>query len=184
MNMTLNQAVIYDLIQHIRRGEIHYCTQLGFDEAELAELCNLSTQEICDLSESKTNFVNIRINHDSFWKLVASVRMNTRKRNAIDRALQLGASSDILHSRFGLSSADVSARRRLLGINESMGRKRNATEEEEKRIWDLWQQHKASLTHDIESSDEGFDLLLFIAEETSVSLTEVSRLVMSWNKND
>lgn len=183
VNASLNQAIIYNLINHIRRGEINYCTQLGFDETELTELCNLSTQEICDLAESKINFAEIKVNHNAFWSLIESVREETRKRNAIDRALQLGASSEILHSRFGWSSAEVSARRRLLGINESMGRKRNATEEEENKIWDLWQKHKQSVSYDVSLTFEGFDLLMYIAEESQVSLTEVSRLVIGWQKN-
>lgn len=183
LNSTLNQAIISELLTHIRRGEIFYCNQFGFDETELSAISSLTTQEICDLCESTISFADVKINHRAFWSLVEAVRENTRQRNIIDRALELGASSEILHGRFGWSSAEVSARRKLLGIQEAMGRKRNATEEEENQIWALWQQHKIALKgENIEYSEKGFDLLMFIAEETQVSLTEVSRLIIGWQK--
>ncbi|WGE11492.1 DUF2857 domain-containing protein [Glaesserella parasuis] len=184
LNTTLNQAIICEILSHIRRGEIHYCHQLGFDESELSAIDNLTTQEIQDLSESHISFASIQVNHGTFWNLVEAVRENTRQRNIIDRALELGASSEMLNHRFGWSSAEVSAIRKLLGIKEAMGRKRNATEEEEHLVWQLWNSHKDSLTQNVEQSEEGLDLLMFIAEESKVSLTEVSRLVSLWEKGN
>lgn len=182
INATLNQAVISELLNHIRKGEIGYCTQLGFDETELADIAALSTREIQDICESATSFASININHNALWKLIELARANTLERNMIDRALHLGASSEMLHKRFGCSSAEVSARRKLLGIQESMGRKKNASEDEELKVWDLWKTHSASFEYDVETTKEGLELLMFIAEESQVSLTEVARLVSQWNK--
>ncbi|WP_419852294.1 DUF2857 domain-containing protein [Actinobacillus pleuropneumoniae] len=184
INTTLNHAVISEILAHSRRGEIHYLFQLGFAEEEIAEIENLSTLEICDICESTISFSSIQINHNAFWNLVTAAREKTRQRNIIDRALNLGASSEILHKRFGQSSADVSARRKLLGITEPMGRKRNATEEEEKLVWELWIKQRDSISDniDLENSDEGLDLMMFISEESGVCLTEVSRLILQWVK--
>ncbi|MDU8924287.1 DUF2857 domain-containing protein [Pasteurellaceae bacterium LIM206] len=186
INTTLNHAVISEILAHSRRGEIHYLFQLGFSEEEIAEIENLSTLEICDICESTISFSSIQINHNAFWNLVTAAREKTRQRNIIDRALSLGASSEILYKRFGQSSADVSARRKLLGITEQMGRKRNATEEEEKLIWDLWVKQRDSVPDnlDLENSDEGLDLMMFISEESGICLTEVSRLILQWTKNN
>lgn len=183
LNTNLNHALLAEIIAHIRRGEIHYCKQLGFDEAELAAIMNLNTQEICDLCESRASFAQISINHNVFWNLMAAVRDNSRERNVIDRALELGISGEMLRERFGWSSAEVSARRRLLGIKEHIGRKKNASEEDEMAIWALWSKYKANVAHlDLRSSPEALDLFMLITEETGVSLTEVWRLISLWEK--
>ena len=58
------------------------------------------------------------------------------------------------------------------------GRKPAATEEEEKLIWDLWLEHKGDV-QTIEST-EGLELLILIAEETGINLTEIWK-VLIWN---
>ncbi len=184
INSTLNQAVISELLNHARRGEINYLYQFDFSEEEITEIENLSTFEICDICESTIPFAKISINHTAFWSLVTAAREKSRQRNMIDRALILGASTEILHKRYGHSSADISARRKLLGITEPMGRKRNSSEEEELRIWEIWEKQKESILDmsKIDSSEEGLELMMFIAQETNISLTEVSRLVLQWAK--
>lgn len=177
LNTTLNQAILSEILMRIRRGEVNYCQQFGFDESELAEIANLSTQEILDMSESPASFAKINIDHSVFWALLETVRENTRQRNTIDRALNLGISSEMLHIFFGWSSAEVSARRKLLGIKENMGRKPNANEEEEAKVWALWKSHKTE-----EDSSQSLDLLMLIAEESDISLTEIYRLVCQWEK--
>lgn len=181
LNSNLNQALLSEIISHVRKGELHYCKQLGFDESELAAIVNLSTQEICDLCESSASFAQIQINHKVFWNLIESVRDNTRERQLIDRALELGISGEMLRERFGWSSAEVSARRKLLNIKENIGRKKNATEKEELAVWEYWQKNKHTLNNaDIGTSIEGLDLLMFITESTGVNLTEVWRLISNW----
>lgn len=187
LNTNLNQAILNELLTHLRRGEIAYCTHLGFEEKELAALEQLSYQEICDLGESKACFATVNINHQAFWSLLEVVKEKSGQRNIIDRALTLGASSEILYELYGLSSAEVSARRKLLGIKESMGRKPNADENEEHRVWELWTKERESLLGKAElfelSHPDVFHTLMFIAEETKVSLTEVVRLVRQGEQN-
>lgn len=181
LNINLNQAIINELLNHLGRGEIGYCTQLGFSEQELAALEQLTYQEIADLANSKASFALVSINHEAFWRMLEIVKENSYQRNIADRALTLGASSEILYELYGMSSAEVSARRKVLGIKESMGRKPNASEQEEHQVWGYWVKERPSLLND----DETFDLakpnvfatMMFIAEETKISLTEVVRLV-------
>lgn len=177
----LNKAIIDEILSHIRSGEIRFCNQLGFSEEELAALEQMTHQEICYIAESTTGFANISINHSSFWGLVENAREKTQQRNLIDRALTLGASSEIIYEVFGLSSAEVSARRKLLGIKEAMGRKPNADESKENMIWELWAKERNLVLSEKESFElaniKVFDALLFIAEELDISFTEVVRLV-------
>ncbi|MDW0618460.1 DUF2857 domain-containing protein [Mannheimia haemolytica] len=185
--INLNRAVIGEVIERIERGEIGYCRQLGFAEDELAVIENLTQRELNRLAKSPVTFVSAAINHHTFWQLINNVREDSRQQQIIDRALLLGASSELLREMFNLSSADVSARRKLLGIKEAMGRKPNADEETEVSVWMLWEQYRNGLVDQDKNivefiSDKAFEALMVISEESGVSLTEVVRLVRNSEK--
>lgn len=180
MFSNLNQVVLTDILNNLQDGNINHCRNYGFSRQELQEIEQLSTEEIYDLANSKASFAKVEINHDAFWRLVTSARLNSQERRLIDRALMLGGSIQMLNNYFGLTTSKVSARRALLGKQEPMGRKPAATEDEEKLVWELWQSHKADCKT-VEST-EGLELLMLIAEETEINLTEVWKLVKQWCK--
>ena len=179
MFSNLNQVVLNEILVNLQEGNINVCRNYGFSKQELQEIEKLSTEEVYELANTKAPFAKVEINHDAFWRLVARVRMSSQERRLIDRALMLGASIQMLNSYFGLTTSKVSARRSLLGKQEPMGRKPAATEEEEKLIWDLWQDHKGDV-QTIEST-EGLELLILIADVTGINLTEIWKLVSRWN---
>ena len=174
--------VLNEILINLQEGNINVCRNLGFSRQELQAIEKLSTEEIYDLANSKASFAKVEINHDAFWKLVATVQINSQERRLIDRALLLGGSIQMLHSYFGLTTSKVSSRRSLLGKQEPMGRKPASTEEEEKLVWERWQAYKKN--YPTVESTEGLELLILIAEETGVNLTEVWKLILQWSKND
>lgn len=185
--INLNRALLGEVIERIERGEIGYCRQLGFAEDELAVIENLTQRELNRIAKSPISFVSASINHHSFWQLINNVREDSRQQQMIDRALLLGASSELLREMFNLSSAEVSARRKLLGIKEAMGRKPNADEQTETSVWLIWAQYREGLNEsdrNVEEfiSDAAFEALMVISEESGVSLTEVVRLVRNGEK--
>lgn len=122
--ITVNEALIGNALLNIKEGNIHPCLKMGFSEEQLKAINNLSIDEIMDISNSVVSFAKVEINHETFWKLLAIAQANTQQRQIIDRALLLGASIEMLHQYFGLSTSEVSARRQLLGIEEKWDEKR------------------------------------------------------------
>ncbi|WP_233143678.1 DUF2857 domain-containing protein [Aggregatibacter actinomycetemcomitans] len=183
MFSSLNQVVLNEILTNLQEGNINICRSFGFSKQELQEIEKLSTEELYDLANSRVSFAKIEINHEAFWKLVTSARLNSQERRLIDRALMLGASIQMLNSYFGLTTSKVSSRRNLLGKQEPIGRKPAATEEEENAIWELWQAHKDNCQTQTIDSAEGLELLIFIAEETGINLTEVWKLVSKWSRS-
>lgn len=186
-SLNLNKAMLGEIIERIERGEIGYCKQIGFSEEELAAIENLSQRELNQLSKSSVTFVNASINHHTLWSLINNVREESKQRQVIDKALMLGASSELLREMFSLSSAEVSARRKLLGIKEPMGRKPNADEQLEAAVWMMWDQYRQGLSDSDRNvteyiSDKALEVLMLISEENAVSLTEVVRLVRTGEK--
>ncbi|MDG6897853.1 hypothetical protein A6A19_07675 [Actinobacillus delphinicola] len=179
----INQAIIDTVLHNLHKGEFRYCKNLGFTEKELMTLSKLSAAEIYDLCNSISTFVEVNINHQIFWNLMNAVRNKAKESNTVDRALALGISGEMLRHRFGWTSSEVSARRKLLGINESIGRKAKPSYEDEAKVWELWKVHgpkdEAGLEN-LENSPEGLDLLIFLSEETGVTISEIWRLISKW----
>lgn len=176
--ITVNEALIGNALLNIKEGNIHPCLKMGFSEEQLKAINNLSLDEIMDISNSVVSFAKVEINHETFWKLLAIAQANTQQRQIIDRALLLGASIEMLHQYFGLSTSEVSARRQLLGIEEKMGRKAAASDEESTHIWEIWQRYKQRM--ESLDSQEGLERLCLIAEEGNMNLTVVWKLVSEW----
>lgn len=178
LNPNLNGVILSRVLNNLREGKMRDCLSLGFTEQELKELAQLNIDEIYDIANSHSPLFKTEINHDVLFRLIELARDNSQSRRTIDRALMLGASIQMLNQYFGMTTSEVSARRSLLGIDEPMGRKRGADDQQQELVWRKWQEHKQS----VESLDtlEGLEVLIWIAEETGINLTEVWRLVSGW----
>lgn len=176
----LNTAIINEVFSRLNDGELTFCQAMGFTRSELSAISQLSTTEVLALCNSRASFAELKVNHDVFWHMYHAVKEKTHELEIIDRALTLGISGEMLNERFGWTSGAISARRKLLKINESIGRKPNATPETELAIWTQWQELKPQNLSIMFDKHQGLDILMLIAEEVGVSVTEVWRLVQGW----
>ncbi|MDP8185282.1 DUF2857 domain-containing protein [Phocoenobacter skyensis] len=177
----LNEVILNTIISNIREGNVNACRALGFSQAELQKIQNLSIDEIFDIAKSKVPIAKIDIDHSAFWTLINVAQSNSQERMIIDRALTLGASIKMLNTYFGLSTTKVSSRRNLLGIKEEIGRKTAATDDEKTILWELWQENKDKVVQ-LESV-AGLELLILFSEETETNLTAVWTVIEQWYRN-
>ena len=104
---------------------------MGFNEEELRQIKNLSVNEMVYLCNSTAQFCNVEINHDLLGRILDCAQKDKKLEKTQDRALMLDASIELMQSFFGLTSAEVSGRRKLLGRTEKQGRKKHCSEETE-----------------------------------------------------
>ncbi|MBP2170749.1 hypothetical protein J2125_003941 [Erwinia toletana] len=173
---SINQAVLTQVLQELKEGNVRYCESMGFDQYELAHLSSLSVEEVLYLSNSAAHFLKISVNHDVLRQMLVQVHQTQQQQKLVDQSLALGASIALLHHYFGMSTVEVSARRRLLGICVRAGRNENPDEAAEHQVWHRWQEIKP----DKLDSLEGLQAMLCVAEELSLSLTVVWNLVQQW----
>jgi hypothetical protein len=178
MMPSINQAILSHVMHELKEGNVRYCEALGFEREELSELNTLNFDEIIHLGNAATHFLKISVNHDVFRKMLAQVRQEQRFQNIINHAMSLGGSIALINHYFGLSTAEISARRRLLGINIRQGRKQIPSEEEEAKAWKRWQE----LNIDNLDSIEALKAMMQLSEEQSMSLTVVWSLIKQWEK--
>ena len=182
MHTSINQAVIGYVVTQLNAGNLRCCEKLGFNEQELRQLKNLSLNEIVYLCNSKPQSFKVEINHELLEKILEQAKQDKQREKIQERALMLDASIELMQHFFGLTSAEVSSRRRLLGRTEKQGRKKHCSEETEGKIWTRWQELKSTLSN--LHSLEALDVYMLIAEEYAVSLTSIWKMITTWENQD
>lgn len=160
----------------LKSGNIRRCESLGMTIEEVRQLSQLTVDDLHYLMQSSVSVLNLSINHDNFWIIVQQSRTEQKRMQRIDRALALGGSIELMQTYFGLSAAEVSARRRLKGIDTARGRTQAPDEEADAGIWTQWD---ASGLNSPDSHD-ALDVMMLAAELHNVSLTAVWTRVTTW----
>lgn len=176
---SLNYAVLTDVLHALKEGNIRHCEALGFTYNELEAINRLSVDELFILSRSSAQFLHVTIQHEVLRQLLAQTRQEILLQQRINRAITLGGSIELLNQFFGLSSGEISARRRFIGITVSQGRTRIPDEETDARIWRQWQQHRPDNLFSMET----IDIMMDIAENLSGETAEDAlSLTVVWNR--
>lgn len=176
MTTMINQFILTHVIHALREGNVRYCETLGFGPQELCELSQLSMEDVLYLSQSAASFMNITVHHDVLAKMLAQVRQDQLFRQLLSRAIQLGASIAMINHYFGLSAAEVSARRRLYGLSIPQGRNQIPDEQTDHTAWQRWKEVEVENL----DSREALEAMMQMAEEQDLSLTVVWSLVKQW----
>lgn len=177
MTPSLNYFILLDLLFSLKEGNIRYCEALGFTYDELNFLSRISIHELFVACRTGAQFINVTINHDVLRNILAQCRQDLRLQQHIDRAIQLGGSIDLLGAFFGLSSGEISARRRLLGIYIPQGRTQIPDEDTDAQIWRLWQK---SRPENIDSL-AALEVMMNITEDLA-SGEDTPSLTVVWNR--
>lgn len=84
---TINQAVLSQVIQALKDGNVRYCEALGFDREELNELNVLTFEELMHLGNTSAQFLKITINHDVLRKMLVQVRQEQKFQQLVGQAV-------------------------------------------------------------------------------------------------
>lgn len=176
MTPSINQAVLTQVVQALKDGHIRYCESLGFSPQELCELTRLTADDILFLSNSAVQFMRISIDHDMLSKMLARTEQERLFQQRLEEALSLGASIEFVNHYFGLSTLEVCARRRLIGLFVRQGRNLAPDEEAEVLVWNTWQKVGVKNL----DSPEALQAMMDIAREHDLSLTVIWNLLKQW----
>ena len=143
---------------------------------EIRALSQLSLDELHYLSQSHVSVLDVSLNHENFWLMLNQARNEQKRMLMIDRALELGGSMELIDKYFGLSPSEVSARRRLMGIESRQGRTQSLTEPQDSALWIEWK--AAGLSSP--DSHQALEAMMLAAEQHGLSLTAVWSRVCQW----
>lgn len=184
---SLNYAVLTDALHALKEGNIRHCESLGFMYNELEAINELSMDELFILSRASASFLHVTIQHEVLRQLLAQTRQEVELQQRSNRAIALGGSIELLSQFFGLSSSEISARRRFIGITISQGRTRIPDEETNARIWREWQQRRPTNLLSMSALDAMMDITEALSEagmpeDALLSLTVVWNRIMQSEK--
>lgn len=178
MMSTINQAVLSQVIQELKKGNVRYCEALGFNIDELSQLNILTLDELIYLSRSAVLFINISINHEILRKMIVQARQEQKFQQLINQSIVLGGSIALINHYFGLPASEISARRWLMNINVRQGRNQKPDVEDEVDLWNHWQAIRVDNINSIEALEQ----MMRLAEEKMISLTVIWNLIRSWEE--
>lgn len=180
---SLNFAVLTDVLSALKEGNLRHCESMGFTYDELNAINALSLDELFALSRTSAQFMNVTIHHDVLRQILAQARQELILQNRIRQAIQLGGSIELLNLFFGLSSGEISARRRLQGISLPQGRTQIPDEEIDAKIWRCWERLRPANLYSMDALDAMLQITeeLQVSEELSSHPNELS-LTVVWNR--
>jgi len=126
----------------IEEGKIKSLQEMGFTIEQLNRIKKLSYSQILFIANSKIVFIDLRINPLILDSILNRAEEHEENSRTIDKAIELGASIEILNKFFGLSILDVSNSRKLKNLIVTKGRVRRPTEQEKELIWEKWKSLK------------------------------------------
>lgn len=182
---SLNYSVLTDALHALKEGNIRHCEALGFTYNELEAINGLSVDELFILSRASAQFLHVSIQHEVLRQLLAQTKQEIQLQQRINRAIVLGGSIELLSQFFGLSSGEISARRRFIGISVSQGRTRIPDEEIDAQIWKKWQQCRPDNLLSMDTLDAMMNITESFSGETGgdpLSLTVVWNRIMQCEK--
>jgi hypothetical protein len=170
-------SLLTQLVLDLKSGYLRRCESLGLNIEQIQVLLSLTLEDLHYLTRSQVSVMSFRIDYDMLTRIQQQARLEQKRLESIDRALALGGSIELMEHYFGLSSAEVAARRRIAGIDARPGRGHVLSDEDNALVWSYWQ---TSGVTDADSCD-GLDVLMLAAEKLNVSLTAVWHAVHGWH---
>lgn len=182
MNDAINHAIINQVMKDLRTGNIRRCLDLGFNHDELNQLSQMPPENIMHLSSMPVPFTTVTVNHDLLARSFERVNAECERQNLIRNALQRGASIQMMMTYFGISSEEVSTRRRIMGISLRAGRLPMPADEMSEHAWRRWEAltRSSGLRIDEYGSLAGLDVMILLAEETGLALAVLWELLRTW----
>ncbi|EPJ9473652.1 TPA: DUF2857 domain-containing protein [Citrobacter freundii] len=174
---SLNYVILTQTLLALKEGNFRHCEALGFTLDELILISKLTFDELVTISQASTSLVNITIRHEVLHQILERAHREFVHQQQINRAIRLGGSISLMNRYFGLTSNDVSARRRLLGVKIPNGRPPIPDEKTDAIIWQQWQ----ALHVENPDSPHAFEAMMQITESLSPQVTRPS-LTAVWHR--
>ncbi|RUS67444.1 hypothetical protein CUZ56_01389 [Saezia sanguinis] len=180
MNSTqpLNQAVIAQVLNDLRNGQLRRCLSMGFSHEDIALL--RQPELVSVLLNTKVTWVNVVINVQIMRRLLTQAHNVEKEISLIDRLLVQNASSKMICEIFGLNQREVAFRRHLLGLTKKRGRWLEITERQEHALWRRWKTLKDAEKLNVNDTFEMVKVCLTLAEESSLPIASIWPVMQEW----
>ncbi len=176
MPINSHSELVFSVLSYATRtleaGDESLLLVMGFLPEEIRAIEKLSLKHVKHLSALGSHFMDLRIDHASFKRVIASLERDTDRDRLRDDLLQAGAPSAMMAHYWGMTTTDCAVRRRVLETQTPPGRPQKPTDDQLETLWQIWR-----ATEDIEDECERY---LALARESGLSLTMIWPVVEEW----
>jgi len=188
----INEAILSQILHNMRNGQLRRCIDMGLEPEILAQLQQPSVLSL--LLNTSVSWCTVTINGELVKRLLTGAQRSDEEVRMIERALRLGATTQMLQQFFGLSPQDVALQRLMMGVTPRRGRWREFSEEMDTHLWYRWVHLMKEHQVDLEDSISLLDIAMLVAEELnapqdtdepaeSLSLAVIWSRIRSWIKD-
>lgn len=173
----INEAVLSQVLDHMRTGQLQRCVEMGISPEVLSQIQHPTIMSL--LRNTPVNWVNVTVNNDIIERLLVSAARSEEETRLIERAIRLGATTNLLNTFFGLTPQESALQRTLIGVKPPRGRWPELTEDQDHHLWYRWT--KLMEEHEVKISDSlaMLDIAMLVAEEL---LTDGLTLAQVWSR--
>lgn len=175
---TMNQAVITQVLQDLRSGQLRRCLSIGFTEQQLAALKRPELLSV--LANAQVGWCTVKVNPAVVQRILTQAIAVTEEVAAIDRLLRAGASTEMMSQYHGLTHQEVAMRRNVLGLNKRKGRHPALDEAQDVELWRRWKPLRDQRQLDVTDEAAMLQLALDVAENMALPLSVVWATIQGW----
>ncbi|UXZ97269.1 DUF2857 domain-containing protein [Pseudomonas phytophila] len=181
----LNEAMVAQILHHLRNGEVKRCLDMGLDPEILVLLQHPSSQSV--LLNSAVTWCRVAVDPDMVKRLLSNKERTDEENRIVQRALRLGATTPMLQEFFGMSPQEVSLQRVLVGVPGRPGRFRDIPDDAP--LWHRFVQLMDEYRVDHTDGVALLDIAMMLTEEINAppqephtQLPDPITLGLVWNK--
>jgi hypothetical protein len=178
----LNMAIAFQLLNDIRNGQLRSCLAMGFSEDHLKDLMEPRCMSV--LVNASVPWFKVAVDNVVVQRLLAQAKSGDEDQ-LIMRAIEIGASSPLIHQMFGLSAKEVALRRAMLNVPNRRGRWPSLSQEQERELWDQWVRFMKDEPMDHRDERALLSRAISLTERMpALNLTMVWNTIKSWIEQD
>jgi hypothetical protein len=170
--------VVIQALHDLRDGQLRRCLSMGFGQEELDMLKQPDLAAL--LIHAHVPWCKVTVDKQLVRRLAEQARDDQRETGLVDRLLRLGASSEMICRRHGLTHQEVALRRNILGLPRRKGRFPTLGEEQEAELWRAWQAAVAERGSVLADEDARLEWATERAESRGGSLAVIWAVVQNW----
>ncbi len=174
----LHQAVIAQVLQDLRDGQLRRCLALGFTEQQLAALKRPELLSV--LANAQVGWCSVTVNQAVVQRLLTQAIALQDEVSTIDRLLRAGASTEMMSRYHGLTHQEVATRRNILGLSQRKGRHRALDEAQDTELFNRWQPLREQRKVALDDEAAMLQLALEVAEAMTLPLAVVWATIQGW----
>lgn len=138
MKYELNLAVLQYLSKQLTEGDYDEVARFGLLREDINEIKNLKLEDLELLAQQGASFIMLSFDRLSFTRSIKRVQERRREEDLVTDLIEHGATQPMMQKFFGMSGVEYANRRRVMGIDEGIGRTPIVSHQEEKCIWDAF----------------------------------------------